>query len=306
MTKQIALVAALAVTTISFSANAVIKKLSQEAETPISSAGETTNTTSATIRDVSDTGDKSPFTFQWKNWNEYGTGAIENGGEVSVWDRVYVTYQATPDVSLSVIPQFDRTWFGTKNKMLDTQLVLVDSKLAQINEDLIVSGYLRYDIPTGQDTRDQLGNGQSRVNVGITQTVGKGTVGVSTTARFYLNTRDKWNKPVAGGGTEESVLNSHRIDTVVNGTYSITDKWSLYGDFGLRNQQQETYEANGQFVRNNILLTLETSYTFSDNFSISGGVYEESFNMYDTKGRSWQPLHPENGATAYLQTTVTL
>jgi hypothetical protein len=94
-------------------------------------------------------------------------------------------------------------------------------------------------------------------------------------------------------------------------TYNITDKLSFTQETGIRNRVKHDDPTTGRQIvqKDNIEFNPELAYTFSPNFSLAIGAYEEVDMRSMSKVDRYTPLSDANAAIAddssyYLQGTV--
>jgi hypothetical protein len=281
----------------------------------------------------------SYWEFQYKSDNAVNMNALENYGTnldytIAAWDRLYLTYYMTKDISLGVIGQYYHTWFQDQNRpqsssnpglgqtyasyLGDTGIVFNDKKIATLAGGIDFSGTMSYYAPTSQSSQSAGLWGQTRTGLALGKSIGQ--VDLKWNEILWYDWQQyETNANLSSKGTP--LLNpQYYILSNIDFTYNFTKKFSFALESGFINEQNYGDSYNGIGGSNNDYLEVnpELDYSFTKNLGLSLGIWEV-YNMTiqpTDNGQTvsfYTPFAPYNGTAPgswtasqlYLMGTVT-
>ncbi len=273
---------------------------------------------------------KSPFSIKYRSYNALNLVAVTNSSdspdrEVWVWDRLNLTYNFNPDISVSVMPQLFHTWFGDRNRVQDdsfgnlsqpysaylgnTALIFADSKIATLQGGIIWDGMARYDAPTSEWSQKAGSLGETRLATGLSKSFGRFDIKVSETYRYFLQQYTTSEAELADKKTPgwPSQNEEWYLYSLLDLGYNISKKVSISLETGFINKTKladdnPTHQRDS-VKADEIVMNPEIAVAINDNFSLALGLWEEP-NMRKLKTSVYEPLNPVNGGEAYLMTTI--
>lgn len=291
---------------------------------------------------------KPAFGIMYRSYNKLDVAAIrqEEGadGEVKAWDRLNLTYNITDNFSVSAMPQWEHTWFGDRDRpqdkdvpafgqsgsgfLLNTALILTHSKLAVLKGDMILGGFLRYDIPTSEVASKSGSLGELWTELDITKSFGKFEIQPQVILRYYLQqyqtstaykeatleediTQPDGNIVPRGTRVQVPLQNTeYKIYTLLAMSYKITPKLTAAFETGFINVathadgniDPSTGKARDAGMKNLVEMNPQVEYGFNDSFSLALGWYEEP-DMKSLK-TDYIPFNAANGGEVYMMATV--
>lgn len=266
-------------------------------------------TTSAPVKEVTKEVATKKFTFTYLNSNAMTLKAISGqkgaDSEVVASDKATATYSFSDITSFSVAQPFSHTWFGqsAKNKLENTRLIFVDSKLATLGKDAGVDVFARYDLPTSTASQKASSYGNTLVGAGVTKAFGKFSIHPNLMGRYYFQTYETSSE--LGEDKLEIQNNNFSFYTNVDMTYQFTEKFSIFFDTKYVNQffHADAKTKRVAIQKDVLILNPELGFAVSKNFSLALGLYEE-INMRGLAA-AYVPFAVENDGEAYLSGTVT-
>jgi hypothetical protein len=290
-------------------------------------SGSSVGTTSAPLARAVTAPKKNKFSVKFRDYTALNTQGLEGNGtakeldqEAFAWDRLNLTYNFSDDVSFSVMPQYQHTWFGARDRqqdpgkigleqnyssfLMNTGLILSDSKLATLAKGVVVDGLLRYDLPTSEASQAAGSYGEGWAGAGISKSVGIVDFKYTELVRYYFQSRDTSNVTSIKG--VRSLNRENRIYSFADIGVNITKKLSLNFEGGFMNQysREDSQTGRDRVLNDFIIVNPDIGYAFSDSFALNAGIWETP-DMRDMKS-AYRPLSADaqNQGEGYVLSTV--
>jgi hypothetical protein len=265
---------------------------------------------------------QSNWEFQYKTNNAVNLNAVENYGPerdytIQAWDRFYVTYNFSPNISLGLVGQYYHTWFQDGDRpqsstnpgltqsyasyLGDTGLAFNDKKITTLAGGIVLSGQASFYAPTSQSSQTAGAYGQTRTGLALSKSFGKIDL--------------KWNEVLWYDWQrfDTNAYLSNSQSTIANPqyygfsnldiTYNFSSKLSFTLEGGFINEANYGDSYNGIAGINNdyIEFNPELDYSFSKHFLLGLGVWEvyNTTNQPTVGGQTvsyYVPLAPYNGS----------
>ncbi len=284
----------------------------------------------------------SPWGIKLRSYNAINMNALENSGPsrdytVRAWERLSISYNINPDVSIILMPQYYHTWFEDQDRVQsssnpgynqsyasylgDTGLYIEDKNLATFGgsgthltnggkwvktEPFILGGSQSYFAPTSEASETAGQVGETRTNINLAKSFGKLDLKLTEEFRYYLQ---QYNTNSFIGTDGKPIANTaYRVLNLMDIGYNFTSKLNFTVESGVVNEYNygdAPTNLSPQFV-DYFVMNPDLGYTFSDHFGLDLGIWEvyNYTNPPNTTGTSsgptasYMPFAPYNGTDA--------
>jgi len=291
--------------------------------------------------------EESPWGIKLRSYNAVDMNALENYGAsrdytIRVWERVNLSYNFNPDVSLILMPQYYHTWFqdqtrpqSTTNPGLnqsyasnlgDTALYIDDKNIASFggtvstsktgakvaDSPFVFGGSQSYFAPTSEGSETAGMVGETRSNLSLSKSFGKLDLKWTEEFRYYMQQYNT-NSFLSTAGTP--IANTaYRVLNLMDIGYNFTSKLNFTVETGVINEYNYGDAPTGlspSYV-DYFVMNPDLSYSFNKYFALDLGIWEvynytTPPNVGGTPGAPtapYTPFAPYNGTNAGSWTTT--
>jgi hypothetical protein len=290
---------------------------------------------------------ESPWGFKWRTYNAVDMNALENYGTsrdytIRAWERVNLSYNINPDVSVILMPQFYHTWFQDQDRpqsstnpgynqsyasyLGDTGLYLDDKNIASFggtvvtsktgvkkaNSPFILGGSQSYFAPTSEASETAGELGETRTNLSLSKSFGKLDLKWTEEFRYYMQ---QFSTNSYLGTNGQPIANTaYRVFNLMDIGFNFTSKLNFTVETGVINEYNygdASANLSDQYI-DYFVMNPDLSYSFNDHFSLDLGIWEvynytnppPNGGVTGQPTASYTPFAPYNGTNAGNMTTT--
>lgn len=269
----------------------------------------------------------SKWGLKLKNYNASYLDAIENNPnakDYEFWaeEKLTLSYDFHEALRASITAEYDHTWFGQRNRPLDprkvgysqtydgywgnTALMLEFKELADFGSDTRLRGYLRYDLPTSEESQKAGSYGEIWGAARLSKKIGRLEMRWNEVLRYCL--QEFTTSQITERKSSEYVQNlNYRIDSTLEFIFMPKEYFKFSIEMGFRNTVTWAEEVSGRapVFKDRIFMNPQAAVVFSRNVELAVGIFE-SPDMRRLSPVGYVPLSAQNGGEGYLQLTVRL